>query len=98
MRTELLNGWWIDTGKKDPLLECNRLLLEKIEPRIDGTVDDRRASTAASSSRSGAEIVNSTVRGPAIIGANTHRRQLHRPVHAIGAHCEIVTARSSTPS
>src|SRR6187200_2083978 len=39
VRTELLTGWWIDTGKLTPLLEANRLLLEKIEPRIDGTVD-----------------------------------------------------------
>ena len=26
-----LKGWWIDTGKKDPLLLCNELILEKIE-------------------------------------------------------------------
>ena len=39
MRTELLTGWWIDTGKLTPLLEANRLLLEKIDHRIDGTVD-----------------------------------------------------------
>ena len=33
-------GWWIDTGKLTPLLEANRLLLETIETRVDGTVDD----------------------------------------------------------
>ena len=40
VRHEVLDGWWIDTGKKDPLLESNRLVLETLEPRIDGTVDD----------------------------------------------------------
>ena len=40
MRQEILTGWWIDTGKLTPLLEANRLLLEKIETRIDGDVDD----------------------------------------------------------
>ena len=39
VRTELLTGWWIDTGKLTPL-EANRLLLEKLEHRVDGTVDD----------------------------------------------------------
>jgi len=37
---EILQGWWIDTGKKDPLLHCNRLVLDTIAARIDGTVDE----------------------------------------------------------
>ena len=40
VRHEVLTGWWLDTGKKDPLLESNRLMLEALEPRVDGTVDD----------------------------------------------------------
>ncbi|MEJ7799636.1 MAG: glucose-1-phosphate thymidylyltransferase, partial [Ilumatobacter sp.] len=40
VRCELLTGWWIDTGKLTPLLEANRLLLEKIEVDVAGTVDD----------------------------------------------------------
>ena len=37
---EVLVGWWLDTGKKDPLLESNRRVLETIEPRLDGKIDD----------------------------------------------------------
>ena len=40
VRMEILTGWWIDTGKLTPLLEANRLILERIETRIDGRVDD----------------------------------------------------------
>ena len=49
VRHEVLTGWWLDTGKKDPLLESNRLILEMLEPRVDGTVDDgvrRRAGAS----------------------------------------------------
>ena len=49
VRHEILAGWWIDTGKKDPLLESNRLVLETIEPRIDGTVDEHVARSRAAS-------------------------------------------------
>src|SRR5687767_1434789 len=40
VRHEVLEGWWLDTGKKDPLLESNRRVLETIEGHIAGTVDE----------------------------------------------------------
>src|SRR3954452_16621027 len=71
VRTELLTGWWIDTGKLTPLLEANRLLLEKIDHRIDGTVDERSTIDGRVLVEEGAEIVNSTLRGPIAIGPGT---------------------------
>ncbi len=81
VRTELLTGWWIDTGKLTPLLEANRLLLEKIETRIDGKVDADSSVDGRVIVAEGAEVVNSTIRGPVAIGRDTQdRRQLRRPV------------------
>ena len=71
VRTELLTGWWIDTGKLTPLLEANRLLLEKIETRLDGAVDEASTIDGRVVVEAGAEIVNSTIRGPVAIGAGT---------------------------
>ena len=40
VRHEVLDGWWKDTGKLEPLLEGNRLVLETIQTSIEGTVDE----------------------------------------------------------
>jgi glucose-1-phosphate thymidylyltransferase len=68
---EILHGWWIDTGKLTPLLEANRLLLERIERRIDGDVDEGSQLDGRVVVEAGASIVRSHVRGPVVIGAGT---------------------------
>ena len=71
VRHDLLEGWWLDTGKKDPLLESNRRVLDDLEGRIDGEVDERSDIDGRVVIEAGARLVNSRVRGPAIIGAGT---------------------------
>jgi glucose-1-phosphate thymidylyltransferase len=91
VRHEILQGWWIDTGKKDPLLESNRLVLETLEARCDGTVDDDSRVDGRVVIEAGAEIVNSTVRGPAAIGAGTRVVNSYiGPFTSVAAGCEIV--------
>ena len=93
VRTELLTGWWIDTGKLTPLLEANRLLLEKLEARIDGNVDEASTIDGRVVVEEGAAIVNSTVRGPVAIGRGTQVvDSFIGPFSAIGAGCEIVNS------
>jgi glucose-1-phosphate thymidylyltransferase len=64
-------GWWIDTGKKDDLLEANRLVLEEMAPAMQGYVDRDSQLIGKVIVEPGAEIINSTIRGPAIIGEKT---------------------------
>jgi glucose-1-phosphate thymidylyltransferase len=93
VRTELLTGWWIDTGKLTPLLEANRLLLEKVDTRVDGTVDATSVLDGRVVIEEGAEIVNSTLRGPLAIGSRTRIvDSFIGPFSAIGAGCEIVNS------
>ncbi|MBP9502013.1 MAG: glucose-1-phosphate thymidylyltransferase [Candidatus Promineofilum sp.] len=64
-------GWWIDTGAPGDMLSANDLVLEEIVHSIAGYVDrDSKVDHRVTVQR-GAEIINSTVRGPAIIGENT---------------------------
>jgi len=88
---EVLRGWWIDTGKKDPLLDCNRLILETITARIDGDVDEESRVSGRVVIEAGAKLERSTVRGPAIIGANTKLVNAYvGPFTSIANDCEIV--------
>ena len=66
-----ITGWWKDTGKPIDLLEANRLVLENLEPRIEGEVDKESYTTGNVIIETGASIQNSHIRGPAIIGKNT---------------------------
>src|SRR5512135_1602941 len=68
VKAEILNSWWLDTGKKDDILSANaRILDEYIRRDIKGTltnsVVDGRVKVEPE-----AKIVNSTIRGPCVIG------------------------------
>ena len=91
VRHEILQGWWIDTGKKDPLLESNRLVLDTLTPRVDGSVDDESRIEGRVVVEAGAEIVRSTVRGPAIIGPGTRVVDSYiGPYTSVASDCEVV--------
>jgi glucose-1-phosphate thymidylyltransferase len=70
VRAEIITDRWIDTGKKDDLLDVNRVVLADLERKIDGAVL-RSEITGNVVIEEGAEIVDSTVRGPAIIGSGS---------------------------
>jgi glucose-1-phosphate thymidylyltransferase len=91
VRHEILQGWWLDTGKKDPLLESNRRVLETIEARIEGIVDDASDVDGRVVLEPGAELIASRVRGPAVIGARTRIVNSYiGPFTAVASDCEIV--------
>lgn len=83
-------GWWIDTGKKDDLLEANRLILEELEPAVAGYVDRDSHLMGRVIVEAGAEIINSTIRGPAIIGEQTRILNSYvGPFTSIYHHCVV---------
>lgn len=64
-------GWWIDTGKPIDMLEANNRVLAELEHKVEGYVDrDSKIDHLVTIER-GAEIINSVIRGPAIIGEDT---------------------------
>ncbi len=71
VHAHILQGWWIDTGKMEDMLEVNRLVLDKLETRIDGHVDEASRVYGKVVVEKGAEVINSVLRGPVIIGPNS---------------------------
>jgi len=64
-------GWWIDTGAPGDMLEANSLVLEELTPRIEGYVSRDSEVDSRVTIEKGAEVINSVIRGPAIIGEDT---------------------------
>jgi glucose-1-phosphate thymidylyltransferase len=53
------------------MLEANSLVLEELDPVIEGYVDRESEVDSRVTVAKGAEVINSVIRGPAIIGENT---------------------------
>ncbi len=66
-----LQGWWLDTGKKDDLLAANQIILDTcLETTHEGTIDRESKLSGRVHVGEGSEVVNSMIRGPVTIGKN----------------------------
>jgi len=88
----IVKGWWKDTGQLADMLEANRLVLDTLEARCEGTLEssqlDGRVIVEA-----GARLERSIVRGPAIIGADARLIDAYvGPYTAVGDGCLIESA------
>jgi glucose-1-phosphate thymidylyltransferase len=68
-----LRGWWLDTGKKDDLLEANRIILDTcLDISLKGQLDASSQAIGRVQIGKGTQVINSTIRGPVIIGEDCH--------------------------
>ncbi|MEB3182523.1 MAG: glucose-1-phosphate thymidylyltransferase, partial [Nostocaceae cyanobacterium] len=64
-----LEGWWLDTGKKDDLLEANRIILDTyLTANILGEVDSSSQVIGRVEIGARSKVINCTIRGPVVIG------------------------------
>ena len=92
-----LQGWWIDAGKPDAIIQANQLVLGDLPytPRPDGptvTIDQSDISPRVLIG-DGSQIINSVVRGPVIIGRNvTVRNSYIGPYTSLGDNVVVEDA------
>ncbi len=88
----IVRGWWKDTGRLDDMLEANRLVLDTLESRVEGELQDSTVEGRVVI-EAGARLERVTVRGPAIIGAGAVLSDAYvGPYSAIGEDCVVQRA------
>jgi glucose-1-phosphate thymidylyltransferase len=90
VESEVVSGWWKDTGRLADMLEANRLVLEEIEPRLEGEIDADSRVEGRVVVEAGAKLTGSVVRGPAVIGAGARIEGAYvGPYTSIGENVRI---------
>ncbi|MEU2554346.1 glucose-1-phosphate thymidylyltransferase [Streptomyces sp. NPDC013313] len=90
VRSTTISGYWKDTGNVTDMLEVNRSVLETLDRRVDGTVDDDSEIIGRVRIESGAKVTGSRIVGPVAIGANTVITDSYiGPFTSIAGDCRI---------
>jgi glucose-1-phosphate thymidylyltransferase len=92
--SDQVEAWWLDTGKKDDLLTANTVVLDEwVQRKIDGQIDARSQVTGRVQLGLGSRVVNSTIRGPVVIGDDVLiENSFVGPFTSIGGGCRIVSS------
>ncbi|MGW1810422.1 glucose-1-phosphate thymidylyltransferase [Streptomyces sp. NPDC002078] len=90
VRSTIISGYWKDTGNVTDMLEVNRSVLETLERRIDGTVDDESEIIGRVRIEPGAKVTGSRIVGPVVVGTNTVITDSYvGPFTSIAGDCRI---------
>jgi glucose-1-phosphate thymidylyltransferase len=69
--SHVLKSWWLDTGKKDDMLEANRVVLDEMsDVSMLGDLTEGSKLSGRVHVGAGSILKNCTVRGPAMIGSD----------------------------
>ncbi|MFC1893955.1 glucose-1-phosphate thymidylyltransferase [Chloroflexota bacterium] len=91
VRSHILKGWWLDIGKKDSLLEANRLILDDLISRdFEGDIDSSSSVFGRIEIKPKASVERSIIRGPVSIAENCRISDSYiGPYTSIGKHTLI---------
>ncbi|MEU9891897.1 glucose-1-phosphate thymidylyltransferase [Streptomyces phaeochromogenes] len=90
VRATQYGGYWKDAGNVEDVLDCNRYLLDRLAPSVEGDVDDLSELLGAVVVEAGARVTRSRIEGPVIIGAGAVVENSHIGPHtSIGRGCLV---------
>ena len=90
VKAHILKSWWLDTGKKDDLLNANRVVLDEwVQEDIKGVVESSKVIGRVKIEE-GAFIKDSIIRGPVVIGKRAKiLNSFIGPYTSIGNECVV---------
>ncbi|MGQ9679024.1 MAG: glucose-1-phosphate thymidylyltransferase [bacterium] len=90
----LVEGWWLDTGKKDDLLDANHFVLATYCTRHLAGFVEQSELVGNVSIAPGARVTDSKIYGPAVVGTGTRiENSTIGPFTSIGDNCTIQHSR-----
>jgi glucose-1-phosphate thymidylyltransferase len=91
VESTLVSGYWKDTGNVADMLEVNRLVLEGLEPSVDGEVDGASELIGRVVVGPGARVLGSRVVGPAVLGPDSVVRDSYvGPFTSVDRDCAVI--------
>jgi glucose-1-phosphate thymidylyltransferase len=67
VEASVVDGWWKDTGRSEDILEANRLVLDDITSRSEGSTESSKVYGRVVI-EAGSTVEGSTLKGPCIVG------------------------------
>lgn len=89
VEASIVQGWWKDTGKPEDILEANRLVLDDIQPKNEGKIENSRIVGRVVIEK-GTIIENSVIKGPCVVSKDSRIKNSYiGPYTSIGNNCTI---------
>ncbi|ADC66506.1 glucose-1-phosphate thymidyltransferase [Ferroglobus placidus DSM 10642] len=90
IEASIVTGWWKDTGKPEDILEANRLVLDEIDAKCEGILENSKVVGRVVIEKN-CVVKNSIIKGPCVIGKNCVIENSYiGPYTSIGDNCKIV--------
>lgn len=94
VQAQELDRYWMDTGKMGDILESNAVVLDALPARNEGSIDSASHARGKVIFERGAQVINSVLEGPLIIGEESRIVDSQIGPHtSVHHHCRVKGSR-----